>query len=45
MEPEFEVFSEKEFDNILIDIKDKFSDIIKKIDIITITKEHKLEYF
>lgn len=44
-EPEFEVYSEKEFDDILEDIKNKFSDIIKKIDIITISKEHKFVYF
>ena len=44
LEPEFEVFSENEFNNILKNIKDQFSDIIKKIDIITITKEHKFIY-
>ncbi len=45
LEPEFEVYSEEEFDNILQNIKDKFSDIIKGIDIITISKEHKFVYF
>jgi Lrp/AsnC family leucine-responsive transcriptional regulator len=45
LEPEFEVFSELEFDNILQEIKDKFSDIIKRIDILTIKKEHKFVYF
>jgi DNA-binding Lrp family transcriptional regulator len=45
LEPEFEVYSENEFNNILVDIKDKFSDIIKNIDIITISKEHKFVYF
>ena len=43
-EPEFEVYSEKEFNTIITDIKDKFSEIIKNIDIITITKEHKFVY-
>ena len=45
LEPEFEVSSEKEFDDILGKIKDKYSDIIKGIDIITISKEHKFVYF
>lgn len=45
LEPEFEVYSEKEFDNIMKNIKDKFSDIIKGVDIITISKEHKFVYF
>jgi len=45
LEPEFEVNSEKEFDDILGKIKDKYSDIIKNIDIITISKEHKFIYF
>jgi len=45
LEPEFEVYSEKEFDNIIIELKDKFSDIIKNLDIITISKEHKFVYF
>lgn len=44
LEPEFEVYSEQEFDDILKEIKDNFSDIIKKIDIITISKEHKFVY-
>ncbi len=43
-EPEFEVYSESEFNFILGDIKDKFSDIIKSIDIVTISKEHKFVY-
>lgn len=43
-EPEFEVYSEEEFDKLLIDLKDKFSDIIKKIDILTISREHKFIY-
>ena len=45
LEPEFEVYSEEEFNNQLEEIKDAFSDIIKKIEIITITKEHKFVYF
>jgi DNA-binding Lrp family transcriptional regulator len=44
-EPEFEVFSEEEFDKIIYDLKDEYSDIIKKIEIITISKEHKFVYF
>ncbi|MCD4666287.1 Lrp/AsnC family transcriptional regulator [archaeon] len=44
LEPEFEVYSEREFDKILEDIKDKFSDIVKKIETITILKEHKFVY-
>lgn len=44
-EPEFEVYSEEEFDKILNEIKDKFSDIIKKADVLTISKEHKFVYF
>lgn len=43
-EPEFEVYSEAEFNSLLNDIKDKFSDIIKNIDIVTISKEHKFVY-
>lgn len=45
LEPEFEVYSEKEFDDIIIKIKNDFADIIKKIDIITISAEHKFVYF
>lgn len=45
IETELEVYSEKEFNNILIDMKDKFNDIIKNIEVITISKEHKLIYF
>ncbi len=44
LEPEFEVYSEKEFDLLLQEMKDKFSDIIKKVDVITISKEHKFVY-
>ena len=45
LEPEFEVYSEAEFNCIISEIKDKYSDIIKQIDIITISKEHKFVYF
>ena len=45
LEPEIETFSEQEFENSLKDIKDKFSDIITKIDILTISKEYKFVYF
>ncbi|MEI6849465.1 MAG: Lrp/AsnC family transcriptional regulator [archaeon] len=44
LEPEFEVYSQEEFNSLLNNLKDKFSDIIKTIDIITITKEHKFIY-
>ncbi len=44
LEPEFEVYSEKEFYKILEKIKDQFSDIIKSVDIITIFKEYKFVY-
>ena len=44
LEPEFEVTCEEEFDKIILDIKDQFSDIINKIDILTISKEHKFVY-
>jgi Lrp/AsnC family transcriptional regulator, leucine-responsive regulatory protein len=45
LEPEFEVSSEEEFNIILNKIKDDFSDIIKNIETITISKEHKFVYF
>lgn len=45
LEPEFEVYSEQEFDEILKNIKDEFSDIIKNVEIVTISKEHKFVYF
>jgi len=44
-EPEFEVFSEEEFEKILGEMKDKFSDIISRIDVVTIGKEYKFVYF
>ena len=45
LEPEFEVYTEERFNEILNEIKDRFSDVIKKVDIITIEKEHKFVYF
>jgi len=45
LEPEFEVYSEAEFNKILQEIKDQYSDIIKNLEIITISKEHKFVYF
>lgn len=45
LEPEFEVNSESEFNKILQEIKDQYSDIIKNIEIVTILKEHKFVYF
>ncbi len=45
LEPEFEVYSEEEFNKILQEIKDQYSDIIKNLEIITISKEHKFVYF
>ncbi|VVB80171.1 HTH-type transcriptional regulator LysM [uncultured archaeon] len=44
LEPEFEVFSEEEFDKLLGEMKDEFSDIIKKVDVLTISQEHKFVY-
>jgi DNA-binding Lrp family transcriptional regulator len=44
-EPEFEVFSEEEFEKILGEMKDKFSDIISRVDVVTIRKEYKFVYF
>ena len=44
LEPEFETSSEEEFNAILKRVKDEFSDIIKKIEVITISKEHKFTY-
>ena len=44
-EPEIEVYSEEEFDNILTELKEEFSDLIQKIDIVTIKKEYKFVYF
>lgn len=45
LEPEFEVYSESDFNELLQEIKDQYSDIIKNIEIITISKEHKFVYF
>lgn len=45
LEPEFEVYSEQEFDEIIKKINDQYSDIIKNIETITISKEHKFVYF
>lgn len=45
LEPEFEVQSEKEFNEILTEIREKFHEVIQSMDIITISKEHKLVYF
>ena len=44
-EPEIEVFSDDEFNKILDELKEKFSNSISKIEIITIRKEHKFVYF
>jgi DNA-binding Lrp family transcriptional regulator len=44
-EPEFEVFSEEEFEKILFDMKNKFNDIISRVDVVTIRKEYKFVYF
>lgn len=44
-EPEFEVFSEEEFNTILADLRERFSDIISRIDTTTIRKEYKFVYF
>ena len=44
-EPEFEIKNAEELNQAITEIKDKFSDIISKIDLITIDKEHKFVYF
>lgn len=44
-EPEFEVKNNEEFFEILREIRDKFSDIIKDISSVMIIKEHKFSYF
>ncbi|MBT4376687.1 hypothetical protein HOD29_04910 [archaeon] len=40
-----EVFSEEEFEKALFEMKDKFSDIISRVDVVTIRKEYKFVYF
>jgi Lrp/AsnC family transcriptional regulator, leucine-responsive regulatory protein len=45
LEPELEVHSENELNDILTEIKDNFSDIVKTMDVITISKEYKFVYF
>lgn len=45
LEPEFETSSTQEFNDAIKTIKDNFSDIIKKIDVITIEQEYKFVYF
>lgn len=45
IEPAFEVSSLEEMQKILNDIQNKFSDIIKRIETLTITKEYKFRYF
>jgi len=45
LEPEFEVNLEEEFYKIIDNLKDEYSEIIKQIEIITISKEHKFVYF
>lgn len=44
-EMEFEVESEEELHSILLDIRNRFSAIIRDYNTITIVKEHKLDYF
>ena len=44
LEPEFEVYSEGEFNKLLDEIKSSFSDIIKNIEVIMIIEEHKFVY-
>lgn len=45
LEPEFEFKSEEEFRETLKNLKDKFPDLIKRVDVITISQEHKFVYF
>lgn len=44
IEPEFEVASIEEMQAILADVQNKFSDIIKKIDTVAITRQYKFRY-
>lgn len=44
VELDFEVYSDEEFNEIMLEIKDQFSDIIKQIETIVIDKEHKVDY-
>jgi Lrp/AsnC family transcriptional regulator, leucine-responsive regulatory protein len=44
LEPEFEVFHKNEFEEILKELKNQYSDIIQKIEVITVSKEHKFVY-
>lgn len=44
-EPEFETSTEEEFENILAEMNDRFSDVISFIDVLTISQEHKFVYF
>jgi DNA-binding Lrp family transcriptional regulator len=45
LEPEFEVYSESEFNKIITEVQDSFSDIIRNIEVVTISKEHKFVYY
>ena len=45
IEPEFEVNSHEELEAIVKDLRGKFSDIIRTIEIVRIVKEHKFIYF
>lgn len=45
VELEFEVRNEEELHKVLLDIRNKFSDIIRDYDTLLIHKEHKLNYF
>ena len=44
LEPEFEFYSNDELQKTIKEMKDAFSDIIKRIEIVNIVKEHKFVY-
>jgi DNA-binding Lrp family transcriptional regulator len=45
IEPEFEVYNIEDYYRIIEEIQNNFSGIIKRIDTVMITKEHKFSYF
>lgn len=44
-EPEFEVFTEEDFEKALFDMKERFNDIISRVDVVTVRREYKFVYF
>lgn len=45
VELDFEIENFNKFNNMMLDLRDKFSDIIKKYDFVIIQKEEKLDYY